>query len=110
MSSGVPDALVYSQLFFYDFGHVLASMAHGVFGTGSCFRVEWRTAGGSWVSVFRGVSAGAGRGFHFRGGPGRWAVIPWGLGNFLIFPNFLGSLDLGCSATREATCTYCVYK
>ena len=83
------------------------------------------------ISVFRGVSASAGRSFHFGGGPGRWAIIPWGLDNFLIFPNFLGSLDffflcghkgpprgenavgsldLGCLATREATGTYCVCK
>ena len=47
VSNGVPDMLVYSQLFFYGFEHVLASMAHGIFKAGCCFRVEWRTAGGS---------------------------------------------------------------
>ena len=77
MSNSVPDALVYSQLFFYGFEHVLASMAHRVFGTGSCFRVGWHTGGGSEFLFFEGfllVLGGAfilggilGAGLSFRG-------------------------------------------
>ena len=67
MSNGVPNTLVYSQLFFYGFGHVLASMAHGVFGTGSCFRVGWHTAGGCWFLFFGGFLLVLGEAFILGG-------------------------------------------
>ena len=48
----------------------LSSMARGIFGAGSGFRVEWRTAG-SLVSVFQECSASIGRAFIFAGD---WAL------------------------------------
>ena len=44
---------------------------------------------------------------HFFGGSRCGAIILWGLGIFLIFPNFLRSCR---SATCEATRIYHVYK
>ena len=46
--------------------------------------------------MFNGSTIGyrvfeAGSGFYFGGRAGRWAIILWGLGTFLIFPNFLRS-------------------
>ena len=46
--------------------------------------------GGDLVTVFRGVFGSAGE-FLFWRGSGHWAIILWGLGTFLIFPNFLRS-------------------
>ena len=40
---------------------------------------------------------------------GRWVIVPWGLGTFLIFPNFLGFLVLSRSAAREAIPLYTIY-
>ena len=56
-----------------------SAMAHRMFGSGSSFRVGWRTAGGLVLA-----------GIWFGGGTGRWAGILRGLGTFLVFPNFLG--------------------
>ena len=40
-------------------------MAHRIFGTGSGFRVEWRTAGGIW---FQGFPNSIGKAFNLEGG------------------------------------------
>ena len=44
-----------------------SAMARGLFGTGSSFRVGWRTVGGGWICVFRDFSAGIGKGFILAG-------------------------------------------
>ena len=65
--------------------------------------------GKSLFSVFVEFFASVGEDFILAGG-GRCTIILWGFGAFLTFPNFLGSLVLSRSATREATRIYCVYK
>ena len=55
------------------------------------------------VAVFLGSFASAGK------WAGRWVIVPWGLGTFLIFPNFLGFLVLSRSAAREAIPLYTIY-
>ena len=55
-------------------------------GAGSTFRVGQRAAGGIW-SLFFGAFLVVLASFCFGGGLG----ILWGLGTFLMFPNFLGS-------------------
>ena len=69
------------------------AIAHRVFGTGSGFHVGWRTAGGfSLFGFYFSVDfCWYWQGFHFAGGAGRWAIILWGLGAFLMFHSFLGS-------------------
>ena len=45
-----------------------SAMARGLFGTGSSFRVGWRTVGGEgWICVFRDFSTGIGKGFILAG-------------------------------------------
>ena len=62
------------------------------------------------VAVFLGSFASAGKFFILAGGgAGRWVIVPWGLGTFLIFPNFLGFLVLSRSAAREAIPLYTIY-
>ena len=59
-----------------------------VFGAGSGFCVG-RTVGG-FNYCFSWVFCWCWRGVPFGGeGGGRWAIILWGLGIFLIFRNFL---------------------
>ena len=41
------------------------------------------------IAVFRGVFASAGEIFILAGRAGHWAIILWGLDNFLMFPDFL---------------------
>ena len=53
-----------------------------------CFSCGGARRGGDLVTIFRGVFGSAGE-FLFWRGSGRWAIILWGLGTFLIFPNFL---------------------
>ena len=65
-----------------------SAMARGLFGTGSSFRVGWRTVGGLDL-CFSGFFRWYWQRFHFGGGAGRWAIVLWGLDTFLIFPNFL---------------------
>ena len=48
------------------------------------------------IVIFRDFFASAGGAFNFAGGrgvrgAGGWAIILWGLGTFLMFPDFLGS-------------------
>ena len=47
--------------------------------------------GGGLVAVFRDTFASAGGVFILlgEGVAGRWAIILWGLGTFLIYPNFV---------------------
>ena len=82
------------------------TVARGVSGGGSGFRVGWREAGGGDDFFFRGFSSGAG-----GAGPG-WALgyVQWGLNSFLGLPNFLRSKVLSCLATREVSFIYHVYK
>ena len=68
----------------------LPTMARGVFGAGSGFRVEWHTAVAVYFLSFGGFLLVL-RGFYFGGGAGRWAILPWGLDTFLMFPNSQGS-------------------
>ena len=68
----------------------LPTMARGVFGAGSGFRVEWHTAVGVYFLSFGGFLLVL-RGFYFGGGAGRWAILLWGLDTFLMFPNSQGS-------------------
>ena len=49
-------------------------------------------------------------GFCFGWGTGLWAIVLWDLDDFLIFPNFLRSQVLSCSAACEATPIYHIYK
>ena len=58
------------------------------------------------LSVFREFSAGVVR----PGGAGRWAIILWGLGTFLMFSNFLIPKFLSRFAAHEGTRIYRVYK
>ena len=48
--------------------------------------------------------------FVWGGVAGLWATILWGLGPFLMFPNFVRSSVLSRSATREVTRVCHVYK
>ena len=50
----------------------------------------WRAAGGG-LNFYWGFSAGIGGAFILVGGAGRWAVVLWVLGTFLVFHNLLGS-------------------
>ena len=38
--------------------------------------------------------------FRFGWGAGRWGIIIWGFGTFLMIPNSLGFKLLGCTAAR----------
>ena len=52
--------------------------------------VPW--GGGGLIAIFWDLFAGASGVFVWgRGGAGHWAMILWGLDNFLIFPDFLRS-------------------
>ena len=62
------------------------------------------------MPVFQEFSASISKAFILAGGTGHSCVTLWGLGTFFIFPNFLKSQVLSCSATGEATCKYRVYK
>ena len=67
-----------------------ATIARGIFGAGSGFRVGWGIAGAGGVgfclsAVFLLVLAE----FLFWWVEWRWAIILWGLDTFLMFPNFL---------------------
>ena len=55
------------------------------------FSCEIAHRGEGLVAVFRGAFASAGGVFVLpgRGGAGRWAIILWGLGTFLLYPNFV---------------------
>ena len=55
----------------------VSAIGCGILGAGSGFRVGWRAAEGG--------------GLIADGGAGRWAMVLWSLGNFLIFPDFLRS-------------------
>ena len=63
-----------------------------------------------WMWIFKGITPflffRPGRGSKLSGGTGRWAIILWNLGTFLIFPNFLRSYVL----SRSTTPLYHVYK
>ena len=63
-------------------GKLWSAIADGVFGTGSGFGVEWRTAERVYFLFFGGFVL-------VLAGGWRWAIVLWGLGTFLIFPNFL---------------------
>ena len=68
-----------------------STIGWGISGAGSTFRVGGGAhRGGDLVTIFRGAFGSAG-GFLFWRGSGHWAIILWGLGTFLIFPNFLRS-------------------
>ena len=64
-----------------------------IFGAGSSFRVGWCTmGGGGLIAIFWDLFAGASGVFVLAGwGAGHWAMILWGLDNFLIFSHFLRS-------------------
>ena len=67
------------------FGGILfPAVGRGVSGAGSGFRVGWPTTG-RVLLFFLCLFASIG------GGGGRWAIILWGSGTFLIFPSFLRS-------------------
>ena len=55
--------------------------------------------GGNLISVFRGISTGAGGIPVSGGGAWRRAIAVWSFEVFLIFPNFPRSSPLGRSAT-----------
>ena len=54
------------------------------------FSCEVAQCGKTLVSVFQEFFPGI-AGFQFGGWAGRWAIILWGFGTLLIFPNFLRS-------------------
>ena len=59
-------------------------------GTNSGFRVGSALGwGGGGKFCFPGVFCFYWGNFYFGGGTERWAIIPWGLDTFLVFPNFL---------------------
>ena len=69
------------------------TIGYGIFETDSGFRVEWRTERGVWSLCFGALSLVLME-FLFcqrESGGGHWAIIHWGLGTFLIFPNVLRS-------------------
>ena len=71
-------------------GMVSGGDRSGVFGTGCGFRVGWHTVGwGGLAAIFRGGFARVGWVFIGGGRDGRWGIILWGLGTFLLLPNFL---------------------
>ena len=76
---------------------------HKVFVATSTFCVKKRVTVKAQFPFFRAVSLVL-AGFSFRGGGGngRWVIILRGFEMFLIFPNFVGSQVLCCSATRDA--------
>ena len=90
---------------FYEFFCGVATMGRGICGTGSGFRVVWRAAGGVWF-LFFGEFLLVLAGLLFWRGAGRGAIVLWDLDDFLIFPNFLRSQVLSCSAACEATPIY----
>ena len=63
-------------------------MAHGISETNSGFRVGGALPGGVKF-CFPGIFCFYWGHFYFGGGTERWAIIPWGLDTFLVFPNFL---------------------
>ena len=67
-----------------------SAMTRGYLGLAVVF--VWHSAQrGGLISGFQEFSASINKAFIFAVGVGHWAIILWGLDNFLIFPNFLRS-------------------
>ena len=84
----------FNMEWYSEIGFVISTISYIIFGTNSSFHVEQRTAGRVWSLYFGALLLVLAQFLFCRGeggGAGRWTIILWGLGTFLIFPNFLGS-------------------